>query len=348
MPTTSVKPLLDCLNGQAQPVPPIWLMRQAGRYLPEYRAIRAEVPDFLSLCFNPELASEVTLQPITRYAMDGAILFSDILVIPHALGQTVTFVPGRGPVLNALTHEDEIPSFDADRLTEKIGAVYQTVAQVREKLPAACTLIGFCGGPWTVATYMVEGGSSRDFQKTKTWAFREPESFERLIDVICTASIAYLGGQIEAGAEVVKIFDSWAGVLPPADFDRWVTAPTARIVKALKTRYPDVPIIGFPRGAGAQYPDYVAATGVQGLAIDSAVPPQWAATWLQPAAAVQGNLDPIHLLAGGGGMAREVARICHGLGQGRFIFNLGHGVVPQTSPDHVAALVAAVRSYRRA
>ena len=319
-------------------------MRQAGRYLPEYRALRAEVPDFLTLCFTPDLASEVTLQPIIRYAMDGAILFSDILVIPHALGQSVSFVPGKGPVLAALSQERDIPVFDADRLDETIGAVYQTVGQVKKRLPAACTLIGFCGGPWTVATYMVEGGSSRDFQKTKTWAFREPQSFGRLIDVICDASIAYLSGQIEAGADAIKIFDSWAGVLPPADFAKWVIAPTSRIVTTLRARYPHVPIIGFPRGAGAQYVDYLAQTGVQGIAIDSAVPPAWAATQLQGAAAVQGNLDPIHLLAGGDGMDREIASIRDALGKGRFIFNLGHGVVPQTPPEHVAALVAAVRT----
>ncbi|MED5324234.1 MAG: uroporphyrinogen decarboxylase family protein, partial [Pseudomonadota bacterium] len=184
MSTASAKPLLDCLNGQTQAVPPVWLMRQAGRYLPEYRALRAEVPDFLTLCFTPDLASEVTLQPIIRYAMDGAILFSDILVIPYALGQSVSFLPGKGPVLAALSQERDIPVFDADRLDKTIGAVYQTVSQVKKRLPAACTLIGFCGGPWTVATYMVEGGSSRDFQKTKTWAFCEPQSFGRLIDVI--------------------------------------------------------------------------------------------------------------------------------------------------------------------
>ena len=319
-------------------------MRQAGRYLPEYRALRAEVPDFLTLCFTPDLASEVTLQPIIRYAMDGAILFSDILVIPHALGQSVSFLPGKGPVLAALSQERDIPVFDADRLDETIGAVYQTVSQVKKRLPAACTLIGFCGGPWTVATYMVEGGSSRDFQKTKTWAFREPQSFGRLIDVICDASIAYLSGQIEAGADALKIFDSWAGVLPPADFAKWVIAPTSRIVTTLRARYPHVPIIGFPRGAGAQYVDYLAQTGVQGIAIDSGVPPAWAAMQLQGAAAVQGNLDPIHLLVGGDGMEREIASIRDALGKGRFIFNLGHGVVPQTPPEHVAALVAAVRA----
>ena len=319
-------------------------MRQAGRYLPEYRALRAEVPDFLTLCFTPDLASEVTLQPIIRYAMDGAILFSDILVIPHALGQSVSFIPGKGPVLAALSQERNIPVFDADRLDETIGAVYQTVSQVKKRLPAACTLIGFCGGPWTVATYMVEGGSSRDFQKTKTWAFREPQSFGRLIDVICDASIAYLSGQIEAGADAIKIFDSWAGVLPPADFAKWVIAPTSRIVTTLHARYPHVPIIGFPRGAGAQYVDYLAQTGVHGIAIDSGVPPAWAATQLQGAAAVQGNLDPIHLLAGGDGMEREIASVRDALGKGRFIFNLGHGVVPQTPPEHVAALVAAVRA----
>ena len=319
-------------------------MRQAGRYLPEYRALRAEVPDFLTLCFTPDLASEVTLQPIIRYAMDGAILFSDILVIPHALGQSVSFVPGKGPVLAALSQERDIPVFDADRLDETIGAVYQTVSQVKKRLPAACTLIGFCGGPWTVATYMVEGGSSRDFQKTKTWAFREPQGFGRLIDVICDASIAYLSGQIEAGADAIKIFDSWAGVLPPADFAKWVIAPTSRIVATLRARYPHVPIIGFPRGAGTQYVDYSAQTGVHGIAIDSGVPPAWAAMQLQGAAAVQGNLDPIHLLVGGDGMEREIASIRDALGKGRFIFNLGHGVVPQTPPEHVAALVAAVRA----
>ena len=247
-------------------------------------------------------------------------------------------------VLAALSQERDIPVFDADRLDETIGAVYQTVSQVKKRLPAACTLIGFCGGPWTVATYMVEGGSSRDFQKTKTWAFREPQSFGRLIDVICDASIAYLSGQIEAGADAIKIFDSWAGVLPPADFAKWVIAPTSRIVTTLHARYPHVPIIGFPRGAGAQYVDYLAQTGVHGIAIDSGVPPAWAATQLQGAAAVQGNLDPIHLLAGGDGMEREIASVRDALGKGRFIFNLGHGVVPQTPPEHVAALVAAVRA----
>ena len=344
MPTTSTKPLLDCLNGQTQAVPPVWLMRQAGRYLPEYRALRTEALDFLTLCFTPDLASEVTLQPIIRYAMDGAILFSDILVIPYALGQSVSFVPGKGPVLAALSHERDIPVFDADRLDKTIRAVYQTVSQVKKRLPAACTLIGFCGGPWTVATYMIEGGSSRDFQQTKTWAFREPRSFSRLIDVICDASIAYLSGQIEAGADAIKIFDSWAGVLPPADFAKWVIVPTVRIVTTLRDQYPHVPIIGFPRGAGAQYVDYLAQTGVQGIAIDSGVPPAWAATQLQGAAAVQGNLDPIHLLAGGDTMEREIATIRDALGKGRFIFNLGHGVVPQTPPEHVAALVAAVRA----
>jgi len=341
------KPLLRALDGEAVSPPPQWLMRQAGRYLPEYRALRAEVGSFLDLCYTPDKAAEVTLQPIRRFGMDAAILFSDILVVPHALGQDVAFREGEGPVLPPLAGADDLAQLSLERLHERLVPVYETVARVAGALPAETTLIGFAGAPWTVATYMVEGGSSRDFAATKAWAYDDPAGFDALIALLIEATAAYLDRQVRAGAEVVQLFDTWAGVLPPDAFRRWAIAPVQAIVARLKADHPGVPVIGFPRGAGLMYPEYAAATGICGIGLDTAVPPEQAAALLQPHVTVQGNLDPLKLVAGGAGMAAAVADILGALSSGPFIFNLGHGIVPQTPPEHVATLIDLVREGPR-
>ncbi len=340
---TRPKPLLQALGGASLPVPPIWLMRQAGRYLPEYRELRRRVPGFLDLCFTPELAAEATLQPVRRYAMDGAILFSDILVVAHGLGQDVTFVEGEGPVLLPVRTTTAVRRLTLDGLAERLAPVFATVRRVAPLLPETTTLIGFAGAPWTVATYMVEGGTSRDFAAVKGWAFADPQGFAELVERLEQATIAYLLGQVQAGAEVVQLFDSWAGVLPEAAFRRWVIEPTKRIVAALRGPHPALPIIGFPRGAGLMYRAYAAETGVTALGLDPTVPLAIARKTLQPLAAVQGNLDPLLLLAGGAAMEEATAAILAALREGPFVFNLGHGIVPQTPPDHVARLVELVR-----
>jgi uroporphyrinogen decarboxylase len=339
-----VKPLLRALSGQAQPRPPVWLMRQAGRYLPEYYATRARAGSFLHLCYNPELAAEVTLQPIRRYGLDGAILFSDILVVPHALGQALDYVEGEGPKLEPVTDAAGIARLSAGRLHEVLGPVYETVGRVAALLPPEVALIGFAGAPWTVATYMVEGGGSKEHAAVKRLAYGEPETFARLVDLLVEATAAYLLRQIQAGAEAVQLFDSWAGVLPEAEFERWVIAPTRRIVDAVRAAAPKVPVIGFPRGAGLLYERYLAGTGVDAVGLDGSVPPGWAAQALQPKAAVQGNLDPVLLLTGGEAMIRAAGAIVAALGRGPFVFNLGHGVLQKTPPEHVAALVRHLRA----
>ena len=321
-------------------------MRQAGRYLPEYRAVRAKAGDFLDLCFSPDLAVEVTLQPVRRYGFDAAILFSDILVVPHALGQAVCFVEGEGPKLAPVRQAQDLYRLSADRLRgvkSPLAPVYETVAAVRNALPAETALIGFAGSPWTVACYMVEGGISREFHVVKRWAMGDPEGFAPLIDLIVEATIEHLSRQVEAGADVLQLFDSHAGVLPDGAYERWVIDPNRRIVAALRAKYPDIPVIGFPRGSGARYEAFVAATGVSAVSVDSAVPVAWAAQTLQPHAVVQGNLDPVYLLGGGAAMRRAARSIMEGLGHGPMIFNLGHGVIKETPPEHVAELVACVR-----
>ena len=337
------KPMLEALAGRRSGRPPIWLMRQAGRYLPEYRKLRAQVGGFLDLCFTPDLAVEVTLQPIRRFAFDAAILFSDILVVPHALGQTVSFREGEGPVLRPIRTADDVNRLERDRLPETLAPVYETVRRLSVSLPDQVALIGFAGAPWTVATYMVEGGTSRDFHHTKLWAYRDPEGFAVLIDRVVDATIEYLRSQVEAGAEIIQLFDSWAGVLPEVEFDRWVIAPTRRIVAALRASHPDLPVIGFPRGAGALYPRYFAQTGVTAVSLDTGVPCSWARTALQQLGPVQGNLDPLALVAGGTALANATAAILEAFAAGPFIFNLGHGIVPETPPEHVAELVDRVR-----
>jgi uroporphyrinogen decarboxylase len=340
---TSQKSLVRALKGESLQPPPLWLMRQAGRYLPEYREIRGNVSGFLELCYTPELAVEVTLQPIRRYGFDAAILFSDILVIPDALGQAVRFEEGEGPKLDPVRDMAGIEALSEAGLHEHLAPVYETVRRLSVELPPEVTLIGFAGAPWTVATYMVEGGSSRDFVNARQWGLFDPDGFSRLIDLVTQATIAYLCRQVEAGAEVLQIFDSWAGVLSEGEFVKWVIAPTAKIVSTVRARHPDIPIIGFPRGAGVLYERYVVETGVDAVSLDSTVPLDWAARHLQDKVALQGNLDPLLLLGGGDDMVREIRRILELLGSGPFLFNLGHGIIKETPPDNVARLVEVVR-----
>ena len=334
------KPLLRALHGEVLALPPVWLMRQAGRYLPEYRALRQRVPGFLDLCFSPELAAEVTLQPVRRFGLDAAILFSDIRVVPHGLGQAVSFREGEGPVLEPMRGAGDLRRLSLDGFAERIAPVCETVDRVATALHGTAALIGFAGSPWTVATYMVEGGTSRDFAAAKRWAFADPAGFGELIDRVVEATIIYLSGQIAAGAEAVQLFDSWAGVLPEPAFRRWVIEPTRRIVEALRENHPRVPIIGFPRGAGLLYRAYFTESGVSALGLDSTVPPLIARKTLQSIGPVQGNLDPLLLVVGGEAMAAAVEGIRRAFAEGPFVFNLGHGIVPETPPEHVSALVA--------
>ena len=327
------KHLLDALRGHPSARPPFWFMRQAGRYLPEYRALRQEAGGFLDLCFNPDRAAEVTLQPIRRFGMSGAILFSDILIVPMALGQSLRFAEGEGPVLGDLPE-----TLDFAGAATLYAPVIETVRKVKAGLSDETTLLGFAGSPWTVATYMVEGGSSRDFARTKAFFYRDPDRCRWLIEGITTATIEYLSAQIEAGADAVQLFDSWAGALAPLDYERWVIEPNRQIVAALRARHPATPIIAFPKGSGILYKRFTEIVRPDGIGIDTQVPPHWAAEVLQPLACVQGNLDPLTLVAGGQAMLEAAEQICGHLGQGPFIFNLGHGIVPQTPPEHVAAL----------
>ena len=338
------KPLLRALAGETLTVPPAWLMRQAGRYLPEYRALRSRAENFLAFCLTPELAAEATLQPIRRFGFDAAILFADILVVPHGLGQSVGFREGEGPALDPVRDASGIARLTPSTMALRTAPVMETIRRVRTELPAETALIGFAGSPWTVATYMVEGGTSRDFTRTKRWAFGDPASFSALIDRLVEATILYLSAQIDAGAEAIQLFDSWAGVLPDADFERWVIEPTRAIVAALKRGHPRVPIIGFPRGAGLQYPRYARETGVDAVSLDPTVPLAWARQHLQAMLPVQGNLDPVLLLAGGEAMRKAAREIRAALRLGPFVFNLGHGILPETPPEHVSELLQIIRA----
>ena len=337
------KPFLAALAGHSAVRPPFWLMRQAGRYLPEYRQTRAQAGSFLDLCYNPELACEVTLQPLRRYGMDAAILFSDILVIPDALGRTVRFVEGTGPVLDPVRCRADVPRFSPDALDERLSPVFESVRLLKQALAPEVALIGFAGAPWTVALYMVEGGGGGQNETVRSMAYAAPDDFGALIQVLVEATVHYLGRQIESGAEALQLFDTWAGVLSEEQFRRWVVAPTAEIVRRLRERHPDVPIVGFPRGAGALYREYIDATGIDGVGLDAGVPLAWARDTLQPHALVQGNLDNLLLVAGGDALDREIDRIVETLRSGPFVFNLGHGVLPQTPPEHVARLADRVR-----
>lgn len=336
--------MLGLFAGHQDQSPPIWLMRQAGRYLPEYREVRAKAGSFLSLCYSPELAAEVTLQPIRRFGFDAAILFSDILVVPHALGQSLTFNEGEGPRLEPVRSTADLARLDARRTGEAFSKIYETVARVRDRLDRKTALIGFCGAPWTVATYMVAGRGTSDQADARLWAYRDRAGFQQLIDLLTSVSIDYLSGQILAGAQIVKIFDSWAGSLPGPEFEHWVIAPAKRIVAELKARHPGVPVIGFPRGAGVRVPEFVDETGVDAVACDTTMPlgdlrERLAGT----GKVIQGNLDPLLLVAGGPEMDAQVRGMLETMRGHPYIFNLGHGIVPETPPDNVARLVQIIR-----
>jgi uroporphyrinogen decarboxylase len=338
------KPILRALAGEAVWPPPVWLMRQAGRYLPEYRAIKDSSGGFIARCTTPDLATEITLQPVRRFAMDAAILFSDILILPWALGQDVTFKDGVGPVLAPVRTAADIDALQLARAAEAVAPVLETVRRVRADMPEQCTLIGFAGAPFTVACYMVEGGGSRDFAETREMAYARPALFARLMDVLVRSTIEYLSAQIAAGAEVVMLFDTWAGMLSPQQFQKHVVHPAADIVQALNARHPDVPVIGFPRLAGMYAAAYAERTGVDCVALDTGTDPRRAVMGLPDGVAVQGNLDPIALLAGGDAMRSETSFILDALAGRPHIFNLGHGILPQTDPDHVAELVEFLRN----
>ena len=339
------KPLLAALRGEVQHPPPLWLMRQAGRYLPEYRALRARAGSFLDLCYNPALATEASLQPLKRFDLDGVILFSDILVVAEALGVKLWFQEGEGPCLEPIREGETLPVFDEGRQRRHLAPVYEAMERVVAAAPAGATVLGFAGAPWTLATYMVGGGKSRDFMVVKGWAYRDPESFARLIETVQEAVAAHLIAQLDAGAEAVQIFDSWAGALPESEFQRWSVEPVAKIVAAVKAVHPAAPVIGYPRGAGVAYERFAAETGVDAVSIDSTVAPAWAAAKLQQRCTVQGNLDPAALVVGGAALRRAASVILDALGHRPFVFNLGEGVVPQTPPEHVAALSELVRGW---
>ena len=335
--------LIQALQGNICQPPPIWLMRQAGRYLPEYRKVRSGAGSFLDLCYNPELAARVTLQPVERFGLDAAILFSDILVVPHALGQKLDFVDNEGPVLEPLCDGQAIERLARDNFLQHLAPVFETVRLVRAGIDPHIALVGFCGAPWTVATYMVGGRGSPDQAAARGFAYRDPQAFQTLIDLLVEVSIEYLCAQAQAGAQVLQIFDSWAGNLPDDEFDRWCVKPIRKIVKGVRDKMPGVPIIGFPRGCGPQYTSFARTTGVNAVSCDTSLPLDFIARELQPHVTVQGNLDPLLLVQGGDALERRVDEIRSALGAGPFIFNLGHGIVPQTPPEHVACLVELVR-----
>jgi len=336
------------LAGKKRTPPPVWLMRQAGRYLPEYRSVRARVADFLELCYQPALAAEVTLQPVRRFDFDAAILFSDILVVPHALGQPVAFVEGEGPALDPVYEKDALQRLSAAPVLERLAPVLETVARARAALAPEKALIGFAGAPWTVATYMVEGGGSKDQALARQRAFEAEDGFfPALIDMLVDATADYLIAQVRAGADVLQLFDSWAGALAASAFEDWVIAPTRDIVARVHAACPGIPVIGFAKGVGARLADYAAGTGVDAVGLDASLPPAWVNDALPTGFPVQGNLDPMALLAGGAVLRREVEAILNGFAGRPLVFNLGHGIVPETPIAHVEALVAMVRGKDR-
>jgi uroporphyrinogen decarboxylase len=339
-----MKLLLQALSGETNRRPPFWLMRQAGRHLPEYRKLRAEQPNFLKFCYTPALAVEAALQPVRRYATDGAILFSDILVIPDALGRKVAFQEKIGPVLEPIRSAEELPGYNRNRLLAHLAPVFETVETLHRTLPKETALIGFAGAPWTVAVYMVEGRGGTDHGAIRHWAESDPEGFGKLMDLLTQATSDYLIEQVKSGAEVVQLFDTWAGLLAGEPFRRWVVQPTAAIVRKLRSAYPNIPIIGFPRGSGERFETYVHDTGVNAVGIDSDVALDWARDRLQTKVCVQGNLDNKLLVQGGAAMDEAMEKILAILGKGPFVFNLGHGILPETPPEHVVRLAERVRT----
>ncbi|MEZ5744637.1 MAG: uroporphyrinogen decarboxylase [Sphingomonadaceae bacterium] len=336
--------LLDTLRGKQADKRPIWLMRQAGRYLPEYRALRASKGGFLALVYDTDAAAEVTLQPIRRFGFDGAILFSDILIVPYAMGQDLEFLAGEGPHLSPRLADAALDNLA--RVPGRLEPIYETVAKVKAGLGSDKTLLGFAGSPWTVATYMVAGQGSRDQHETRAMAYSDPEAFSAIIEAITAVTIEYLAGQIAAGAEAVQLFDSWAGSLAPAQFERWVIAPNKAIVDALKRIHPDIPVIGFPKGSGEKLPDYAKGTGVDAIGVDETIDPVWAARALPEGLPVQGNLDPLLLLAGGDALDAGARRILEAFADRPHVFNLGHGIGQHTPIEHVERLLSVVRGWQ--
>ncbi len=338
------KKLLRALNGETQAVPPIWMMRQAGRYLPEYRATRAQAGDFLSLCYNSELAAEVTLQPIRRYGFDAAILFADILLLPQALGADLWFVTGEGPRLSTITAQGDFDKLgQGEMIHETLNPIYETVRILRRELPEETTLIGFAGAPWTVATYMIAGRGTPDQGPAHALKAENTPLFDALMERLTVATIDYLSAQIEAGAEVVKLFDSWAGSLKGADFDRYALQPAKTIIAELKSRHPNVPVIAFPREAGEAYVGFAKATGADCVALDNSVSPDWAAAHVQVDGCVQGNLASRHMVTGGDALVQETRAIVKAFSNGPHIFNLGHGITPDADPENVQLMIDTVR-----
>lgn len=337
--------IVRVLNGETLSPPPLWLMRQAGRYLPEYRQTRAEAGSFLDLCYNPELATEVTLQPIRRYGFDAAILFSDILVIPDALGRNVTFNVGHGPQMDPID-PDAIARLSPEGVSAHLSPVIETVARIRAALPVETALLGFCGAPWTVATYMIAGKGTPDQAPARLFAYRHPEIFVRLLDFLADVSADYLVEQIDAGADAVQIFDSWAGVLGESEFDAYAVRPVRRMIQSIRARRPQAKVIAFAKGAGLLLRKYRQQTGSDAIGLDWSVPLSFAAE-LQKDGAVQGNLDPMRVVAGGNALDEGIDAIVDVLGNGPLIFNLGHGITPEANPDHVAQLVERVRAAAR-
>lgn len=340
--------VLDVLKGETVFPPPIWMMRQAGRYLPEYRASRLEAGGFLDLCYNPDFAVEVTLQPIRRYDFDAAIMFSDILVVPHALGRDLRFEEGRGPLMTPIAAQEVAPLLDVDeaKFHVNLEPIYETLRRLRSELPAKTTLLGFCGAPWTVATYMIAGHGTPDQAPGRLFGYQHPEAMVQLLDVLAERSASYLIRQISAGADAVQIFDSWAGVLDEASFETYCIRPMKKIIDMVRAVHPDTPIIGFPKGAGSFYDQYRQKTGVTALGLDWSVPLSQARR-LQADGPIQGNLDPLRLQAGGKALVDGVNTILEGLSNGPLIFNLGHGITPQVPLDHVETMVRLVREAQR-
>ncbi|MGV2494643.1 uroporphyrinogen decarboxylase [Pelagerythrobacter aerophilus] len=336
--------LLDTLRGKRGERVPLWLMRQAGRYLPEYRALRAEKGGFLELVYDSEAAAEITMQPIDRFGFDGAILFSDILIVPYAMGQDLAFLAGEGPKLSPPLVDSALASLEA--VPGRLAPIYETVRQVRARLSPETTLLGFAGSPWTVATYMVAGEGSRDQHAARAMAYCDPPAFQALIDAIVSVTVEYLAGQIEAGAEAVQLFDSWAGSLAPHEFERWVIAPNAAIAAAMAERFPGLPVIGFPKGSGEKLPAYARETGVAAIGVDETLDPAWVARELPAGMPVQGNLDPLLLLAGGERLASGARAILEAFAGRPHVFNLGHGIGQHTPIAHVETLIETVRAWR--
>ncbi|EEW26955.1 uroporphyrinogen decarboxylase [Rhodobacter ferrooxidans] len=341
------KTILRALAGETLPTPPIWMMRQAGRFLPEYRATRAQAGDFLSLCYNSELAAEVTLQPIRRYGFDAAIVFADILLLPQALGADLWFETGEGPRMSTTTTMEAVKALKpADAIHEHLAPIYETVRILRRELPTETTLIGFAGNPWTVATYMIAGRGSKDQAAAHALKAADRATFAALLDRIADATIEYLSMQVDAGAEVIKLFDSWAGSLKGQDFTDFAVAPTKRIISELKARHPGLPIIAFPREAGNGYIGFAKATGADCVALDNSVTPEWAAENVQVDGCVQGNMDPIHMVTGGAALDEATRRVVKAFKNGPHIFNLGHGITPDADPENVTRMIEVVRGLR--